>query len=85
MTQIAGTTRKRAGTNVATTFLIAVIAWFSSAVAAEEFSLVKENPVLKRGVRSNFDGMFIDPGAVTFHDGKFHLLYSALPGWPHPL
>lgn len=42
-------------------------------------------PVLPRGPEGSWDGGLIDPGAMIFHRGRFHMLYNAIPSWPHPL
>jgi len=46
-----------------------------------EFKLRSE-PVFKTGPKSAWDHGEVDPGAVIFHDGKFHMLYNAMKQWP---
>jgi len=31
---------------------------------------------------NNWESAFIDPGAVIFHDGQFHMFYNGISGWP---
>ncbi|WP_120498960.1 hypothetical protein [Roseovarius sp. EL26] len=49
------------------------------------FSLLSEKPALRRSSAGNWDSAYLDPGAVIFHEDAFHLLYVAIPRWPHPL
>ncbi len=49
------------------------------------FKLHESNPVLNSGPKGNFDGAYLDPGAIIYHNGEFHMFYSGLPRWPHPL
>ncbi len=42
-------------------------------------------PVLPRGPAGSWDSGLIDPGAMIFNRGRFHMLYNAIPSWPHPL
>ena len=41
--------------------------------------------VVERGSLGAWTSAFIDPGATLFHDGRFHMMYAAVPTWPHPL
>ncbi|MEM7226068.1 MAG: hypothetical protein AAF495_24025 [Pseudomonadota bacterium] len=52
--------------------------------AGQGFSL-HAKPVMERGSQGAWSASFIDPGAMTIHDGKFHMMFDALPKWPHPL
>lgn len=56
-----------------------------TASADESVFQLTATPVLRRGSGASFDGTFIDPGAMVHHGGKFHMLYAALPYWPHPI
>ena len=31
---------------------------------------------------NNWESAFIDPGAVIFHEGQFHMFYNGISGWP---
>lgn len=46
---------------------------------------VAEAPVLRRGASGAWDSGLVDPGAMIFHMGRFHMLYNGIPEWPHPL
>lgn len=39
-------------------------------------------PVVEFGSPTAWDGRFTDPGAVRFHDGKFHMFRNGFLGWP---
>ncbi len=56
-------------------------------VCAQEtgFSIRGETPVLARGGGGSWDSAYLDPGIVVFHEDDFHMLYVAIPRWPHPL
>ncbi len=59
----------------------------SSFILAQEpkFTLYPDNPVITRGTGESWDRGFLDPGTVIYHDGSYHMLYVAIPNWPHPL
>ena len=44
------------------------------------FQLDPDNPVLK----ANFGWAraYIDPGAVIYHDGQYHMFFNGIAGWP---
>jgi predicted GH43/DUF377 family glycosyl hydrolase len=52
---------------------------------AVEFTVHGGNPVLPPGDTSAWDSGLVDPGAMIFHAGRFHMLYNGIPEWPHPL
>lgn len=52
---------------------------------AVELAIHNANPVLPPGEASAWDGGLVDPGAMTYHAGRFHMLYNGIPEWPHPL
>lgn len=31
---------------------------------------------------NNWESAFIDPGAVIYHEGQFHMFYNGISGWP---
>ena len=39
------------------------------------------NLILSTG-SNNWESAFIDPGAVIYHEGQFHMLYNGISGWP---
>lgn len=47
------------------------------------FTLVQAEPVIRHSPKSSdWDGRFTDPGAVTFHEGKFHMIRNGFQTWP---
>ena len=40
------------------------------------FSLYSEKPVLQHGKSNTWDGSFISPGAIVYHEGLFHMFYN---------
>ena len=50
-----------------------------------DFQVHETNPVLPTGAPGTWDAGLVDPGAMTFHAGQFHMLYNGIPSWPHPL
>ncbi len=85
-----GTTRKRLilGTRffkqAALGLLIACLAHIASA-QEPGFSVHGEKPALGRASSGSWDSTYLDPGTVVFHENAFHMLYVAIPRWPHPL
>jgi predicted GH43/DUF377 family glycosyl hydrolase len=47
--------------------------------------ILMDAPVLPRGPEGAWDSGLVDPGAMIFHQGRFHMLYNGIPSWPHPL
>lgn len=45
------------------------------------FTPVQPEPVFARGQKPWFADA-VEPGAVIFHDGQFHLFFNGLDGWP---
>jgi predicted GH43/DUF377 family glycosyl hydrolase len=46
------------------------------------FDLYSPEPVIAFGTKSEWDGQYTDPGAVVYHDGKFHMFRNGFKGWP---
>ena len=46
------------------------------------FKLYVEEPVLSMGPSGSWNSGLMDPGAVIFHDGQFHMFYDAVPSFP---
>ncbi|HLF90924.1 MAG TPA: hypothetical protein VI451_18420 [Anaerolineales bacterium] len=49
------------------------------------FSFFGENPgkpVVPAGPSGNWDGKYINPGAMIYHDGMFHMFRNGFSGWP---
>ena len=43
------------------------------------------NPVLQQSNNRKWDNQFIDPGAMVYHDGTFHMFYNGINGFPAPV
>ncbi len=78
--------------HIKTTLLTSVVmaaftAYWPHTANAEDagFILHSEKPAIGRGAGGTWDGGYIDPGAVVFYENAFHMLYVAIPSWPHPL
>ena len=46
------------------------------------FTPSSDEPAIPRGERGEWDGKYIDPGAVIYHEGQFHMLRNGFPNWP---
>lgn len=46
------------------------------------FEIFDDEPAISRGQFSEWDGRYTDPGAVTYHDGQFHMLRNGFNNWP---
>lgn len=47
------------------------------------FEPVQQEPVIRHSDdRQAWDGTFTDPGAVLYHDGRFHLFRNGFRSWP---
>jgi predicted GH43/DUF377 family glycosyl hydrolase len=44
--------------------------------------LYVDKPILPLGPSGGWDSLQLDPGAVVFHDGEFHMFYNANSSWP---
>ena len=49
------------------------------------FQFFPGNPVLASGGDAFWARKFIDPGAIVFHEGKFHMFYNGIESWPNPV
>jgi predicted GH43/DUF377 family glycosyl hydrolase len=50
---------------------------------ASLFTLYSDQPVVPHGDKtSDWDYQYTDPGAVIYHDGKFHMFRNGFNGWP---
>ena len=52
---------------------------------ASLFRFYEENPVLQRSSNPTWDNRFIDPGAMVYHDGMFHMFFNGINGFPAPV
>lgn len=49
----------------------------------DPFTLRSNSPVVSHGKSSSdWDSRYTDPGAVFYHDGKFHMLRNGFKDWP---
>jgi predicted GH43/DUF377 family glycosyl hydrolase len=39
-------------------------------------------PIVTNNPSSEIRNLYINPGAVLFHDGQFHMLFNSFTGWP---
>lgn len=46
------------------------------------FMQASPDPIIERGSPGDWDYAYNDPGAVIFHDGKFHMFNNGFDGWP---
>ena len=65
--------------------VLILIAIGSTAVQAAETFTLNKQPVIKRGSLGGWTSLFVDPGAVVFHNEKFHMLFNALPSFTDPV
>jgi predicted GH43/DUF377 family glycosyl hydrolase len=52
---------------------------------ASLFHFYEGNPVLQRSNNPKWDNQFIDPGAMIYHDGMFHMFFNGINGFPAPV
>src|SRR5688572_9908428 len=67
--------------------VILMLALLTIAAAQEDydplFMLANEERIIARGSdRNAYDRKYTDPGAVTYHDGKFHMFRNGFQAWP---
>lgn len=60
------------------------LALFITPVRAQQnaFTLESKDPVIVHGKSAGMDRRYTDPGAVLFHDGKFHMFRNGFNSWP---
>ncbi len=69
-------------------FFVLLVFIISGVVLAQEtppsfFTLANEAPIVARGnERTDWDRQYTDPGAVFYHEGKFHMFRNGFVGWP---
>jgi predicted GH43/DUF377 family glycosyl hydrolase len=49
------------------------------------FHFYENNPVLQRSNNPNWDNQYIDPGAIVYQDGMFHMFFNGINGFPAPV
>lgn len=47
------------------------------------FAFIDSNPVLSGS--HDWDSVYIDPGAIVYHSGTFHMFYNGIDGFPRPV
>ncbi|HEX6270537.1 MAG TPA: hypothetical protein VFZ43_09895 [Anaerolineales bacterium] len=61
-----------------------------NAIPADEldtslFHFYEGNPVLQQSNNRQWDSLYIDPGAMVYHDGMFHMFFNGINGFPAPV
>jgi len=51
-------------------------------VSLDAFTLARETPVFPAGAAGSWDAGLVDPGAIVYHDGLYHMLYNGVRLWP---
>lgn len=46
------------------------------------FPVFSQEPVVPHGPEGRWDGRYMDPGAVVYADGQFHMFHNGFPNWP---
>lgn len=49
------------------------------------FGFYEGNPILQRSNNPNWDNQFLDPGAMVYHEGMFHMFFNGINGFPAPV
>lgn len=49
------------------------------------FHFYEENPVLQQSNNCQWDCLYIDPGAMVYQDGAFHMFFNGIYGFPIPV
>ena len=52
---------------------------------ASLFQFYEGNPVLQQSNNPKWDNRYIDPGAVIYQDGMFHMFFNGINGFPAPV
>jgi predicted GH43/DUF377 family glycosyl hydrolase len=47
-----------------------------------EFSAYAKNPVIPHGVQTAWAARYVDPGAMVYHDGAFHMFFNGINAYP---
>jgi predicted GH43/DUF377 family glycosyl hydrolase len=47
-----------------------------------EFSVYDKNPVVPHGIQTTWAARYVDPGAMIYHDGAFHMFINGLNAYP---
>ncbi len=49
---------------------------------APEFEFRQETPVFRHGTFGDPPHLYVNPGAVAYHQGAFHMLFNSFTAWP---
>lgn len=49
------------------------------------FTVDRRNPLLSHGSAASWAARYIDPGAMVFHDGLFHMFFNGINSYPAPV
>lgn len=49
------------------------------------FHFYEGNPILQHTNNTKWDSVYIDPGAMVYHDGMFHMFFNGINGFPAPV
>jgi predicted GH43/DUF377 family glycosyl hydrolase len=49
------------------------------------FHFYENNPVLQHSSNPKWDSLYIDPGAMVYHDSMFHMFFNGINGFPAPV
>jgi hypothetical protein len=66
-------------------FSLAITTMSTQAESEALFTLTSQDPAIQHGASGTWDGLYTDPGAVMYHDGKFHMFRNGFPDFPAPV
>ncbi len=49
------------------------------------FALNTNGPILPHGAAAAWDSRYIDPGAMVFYNGTYHMFFNGITGYPAPV
>ena len=52
---------------------------------SQVFSLFTKGPILPHGSATAWDSTYIDPGAMIYYNGTFHMFYNGITAYPAPV
>ena len=50
-----------------------------------QFHFYAGNPVFQQSNDPSWDNLYMDPGAMVYHDGQFHMFFNGINGFPAPV
>lgn len=51
-------------------------------VLAPDFAFASDTPVVAHGLSGEWDSRYINPGAMIYHEGQFHMFRNGFTTWP---